>query len=265
MAQMNAMTTAASQRVDPVEGKQQSMRRIAGRKGLWLIATAAIITIGMLAAGVTYIWFSGGSGQPSQMTAAPALILQPDDTRTLFHIAARESEVRFVIDETLLGNPKTVVGVTDEVAGDLLVDFDHPANSQLGTIRINVRTLETDNEFRTRALRGQILQADQAEFEFAEFTPLTLSDLPDTVAVGDSFDFQISGSLTIHGVTREVTFDATLTVISATRLEGNASTIVLYRDFGMTIPEAPGVADVSEEVTLQIDFVALVAEGETLS
>ena len=260
MAQMNAMKTAAPQRVDPVEDKQPGIRRIAGRKGLWLIA-AAISIIGMLAAGATYIWFSGGSGQPSQMTAAPALVLQPDDTRTLFHIDASESEVRFVIDETLLGNPKIVVGVTDEVAGDLLVDFDQLANSQLGTIRINVRTLETDNEFRTRALRGQILQADQAEFEFAEFTPLTLSGLPDSVAAGDSIDFQISGNLTVHGVTREVTFDATLTAISATRLEGSASTVVLYGDFGMTIPEAPGVANVADEVRLEIDFAATATEG----
>jgi polyisoprenoid-binding protein YceI len=261
MAQMNAMKTAAPHRVDPVEDEQQGIRKMAGRKGLWLIATAAIFTIGMVTAGVAYVWFSGGSGQPSQMTAAPALILQPDDTRTLFHIAASESEVRFLIDETLLGNPKTVVGVTDEVAGDLLVDFEQPANSQLGTIRINVRTLETDNEFRTRALRGQILQADQAEFEFVEFTPLTLSGLPDTVAVGDSFEFQISGSLTIHGVTREVTFDAMLTVMSAAQLEGSASTVVLYRDFGMTIPEAPGVANVADEVRLEIDFTATASEG----
>jgi polyisoprenoid-binding protein YceI len=81
------------------------------------------------------------------------------------------------------------------------------------------------------------------------------------VTAGDSFDFQISGSLTVHGVTREITFDATLTAISTTRLEGSASTVVLYRDFGMTIPAAPGVANVADEVRLEIDFAATTSEG----
>lgn len=254
MAQMNTAKSSIL-RTQTVENKQtiESKQR---RKWLWISAIIAVVLVGALVMGAAYIWFSGGSGQPSATTAAPALLLQPGDTRTLFHIQSEESEVRFVIDETLLGNPKTVVGSTDEVAGDLLVDFQNPANSQLGALRINVRTLETDNEFRTRALRGQILQAERAEFEFAEFTPTALNGLPDTVTIGEPLDFQISGDFTVHGVTREVVFDATITFISDTRLEGSAKSTVMYQDFGMTIPEAPGVANVSEEVQLEIDFVA---------
>jgi len=254
MAQMN---TAKSNilRTQMVETKQtiESKQR---RKWLWIGAIIAVVLVGVLVMGAAYIWFSGESGQPSRTTAAPALVLQPGDTRSLFHITPEESEVRFIIDETLLGNPKTVVGSTNEVAGDLLVDFQNPANSQLGTIRINVRTLETDNEFRTRALRGQILQAERAEFEFAEFTPTALTGLPDMVTIGEPFDFQIGGNLTVHGVTREVTFDATLIPISETHLEGSAQATVRYQDFGMTIPEAPGVANVSNDVQLEIDFAA---------
>jgi len=215
-----------------------------------------LIAVLILVGGVVYIWFSGGSGQPSGRTAAPALAPQPDDTRALLHITADESEVRFMIDEILLGNPKTVIGSTNEVAGELLVDFQDPASSQIGTIRVNVRTLRTDNEFRNRALRGQILQADQAAFEFAEFAPTALLALPDRITMGESFVFQIRGNLTIHGITREVTFDATLTPLSETRIEGSAQTTVRHQDFGMTIPEAPGVANVSDEVRLEIDFVA---------
>lgn len=220
-----------------------------------LFVGLAVIALTISAA--AYIWFSGGSGQASRAISAPSLALEPDDTRTLFRIAPDESEVRFVIEETLLGNPKTVVGATDEVTGDLLIDFDNPANSTVGIIRVNVRTLETDNEFRTRALRGQILQADRPEFEFAEFTPTALVGLPDSLSIGEPLTFQIVGDLTIHGVTREVTFDAVVTPVSQTRLEGTAQATVLYQEFGMSIPEAPGVANVSDEVRLEIDFEAL--------
>lgn len=220
------------------------------------LALAAVAAIIVLAGGVmAYIWFSGGNGEASSPAAAPVLVLQPGDTRTLLHIASDESQVRFIIDEELLGSPKTVVGTTDQVAGDLLLDLDQPSNSQLGTLLINVRTLETDNEFRNRALRGQILQADRAEFEFARFTPTEFLALPNDVMTGETVTFQITGNLTVRDVTQEVTFEAALTLVSETLLEGTASTTVSRTDFGLTIPEAPGVADVSDAVRLEIDFV----------
>lgn len=217
------------------------------------------IVVLLLIGAVAYIWFSGGSGEASGETTAPALVLQPGDTRTMLHIVPAQSEVRFSIDEILLENPKTVVGTTHDVAGDVLINLETPKNSQMGTIRINVRTLETDNEFRNRALRGQILQAEQPEFEYAEFAPTQLIGLPDKVVIGERFEFQIKGNLTVHGVTHEVTFDATITPMSGAEITGTAQTTVLYRDFGMTIPEAPGVANVSDEVKLEIDFVASAA------
>ena len=93
-------------------------------------------------------------------------------------IVPEQSEVLFRIDEMLFGDPNTVVGTTNEVAGDLLLDFDNPSNSQIGLIRINVRTLSTDNAIRNRALRGQILEVNRDEFEFAEFTPTQLLQPP---------------------------------------------------------------------------------------
>jgi polyisoprenoid-binding protein YceI len=218
---------------------------------------AAAVGVVLLVGAVAYFWFSGGDGQASAIISAPELALRPGDTRTLFSIIADESQVRFIIDETLLGNPKTVVGVTNQVAGDILVDFLNPMNSQLGAIRINVRTLETDNEIRTRALRGPILQAERDEFEFATFVPTHFVGLPDAVTIGEAFSFQIHGQLTVHGVTRNVVFEAALTPMSETRLTGTAYTTVRYADFDITIPSAPGVANVSDEVRLEIDFTAV--------
>lgn len=232
------------------------------QKALRLAVIAGIIVVALFAAGAAYIWFSGGNGQASTAVTAPSLELQAGDTRSLFSLEQTASEARFVIDEMLLGEPKTVVGATDEVAGEILIDLDNPANSVLGVIRINVRTLETDNEFRTRALRGQILQADRPEYEFATFTPTELVGLPESSAVGEAFTFQIVGNLNVHGVSRAVTFDAIVTPISESQIEGTVSAVVLYRDFGMSIPEAPGVADISDEVRLEIDFVAEVANEQ---
>lgn len=225
---------------------------------------AVIVLIGLiaLALGIGYIWFSGGNGQASAPITAPQLDVQPGDSGVLFQIVPEESEVRFRIDETLIGEPKMVIGTTNQVAGDLLVNFENPEESRMGLIRVNVRTLTTDNSFRNRALRGQILEADKAEYEFAEFVPTELIGLPEEITIGEAVTFQIAGQLTAHGVSQPVVFDASVTVFSDSRLEGTARTNVFYRDFNITIPEAPGVANISDDLQLEIDFVARAVEGE---
>lgn len=173
-----------------------------------------------------------------------------------FSIVPDDSEVRFQLDEDLRGTRTTVVGRTDQVAGDITVNFDDPAQSSVGTIVINMRTLATDNEFRNRAIRGEILLSARDEFEFGEFNPTSITGLPDSVTIGEPFTFQITGNLVLRGVSNEVTFDVTVTPVSETRIEGTASAVVDRTLYGMEIPSAPGVANVEEEVELYIDFVA---------
>jgi polyisoprenoid-binding protein YceI len=174
---------------------------------------------------------------------------------TLFEIVQAESQARFFIDEVLRGNPVRVLGVTDQVAGQLAVDPANPTAAQVGTILVNARTLTTDNESRNRAIKNQILRTDT--FEYITFEPTELIGLPDSATVGQSFEFQIAGNLTIRDRTLPVTFDVTLTPASETRLEGLARTVVRYADFGIAIPNVPSVTGVDENVTLEMEFVAV--------
>jgi polyisoprenoid-binding protein YceI len=213
------------------------------------VAVIAVAGLGL------FIWVSGGSAQPSTGISAPGL--QVGSTARLFHIEQAGSQVRFIITETLLGQPKTVVGSTSEIAGDIAVDFDNPANSRIGEVRINVRTLQTDNEIRNRTLRGQIFQANRPEFEFATFVPKQIVGLPGSLIEGKPLSLQIAGDLTVHGATRSVTFNATVTPVNRNRIEGQARATVQYKDFNITVPDAPGVANVAPDVVLEIDLVAV--------
>ena len=173
----------------------------------------------------------------------------------VFTIVQAESEVRFTLDELLSGIPTTVVGATDQVAGEIAIDPTAPANSQVGVILINARTFVTDNNFRNRAINNEILETD--EFEFVNFTPTSVIGFPENPAVGEPLEFQIIGDLTIRDITHEVTFDVTVTAASETRLEGSASAMIARTDFDLQIPNVPRVADVDEEVLIEIDFVAV--------
>lgn len=176
------------------------------------------------------------------------------DAPILFEIVPEESEARFLINEVLRGNPKTVVGSTNQVAGQIAINPSDPTASQVGVIQVNARTLTTDNDFRNRAIKNAILRTN--EFEFVRFVPTKITGLPTAGALGETYTFQVTGDLTITDVTREVTFDVTVTAKDRTRIEGSATTMILYRDFGLGIPDSPSVDTVADEVRLELSFIA---------
>lgn len=227
------------------------MRRIITGLAI-LVGLAAVIGI----SGWAYLNLTSGSGEASEAISAPELTPAETAGATIYRIVPEASEVRFVIDEVLRGSPYTVVGTTSEVAGDIAVDTSTPANTEVGTIRVNARTLTTDSDQRNRALRSFILKSAEDAYEFVEFQPTAIEGLPESVTEGEAFTFQIIGDLTIAGTTQSVTFDTTATLDSSDQLTGQAVATVLYPDFNLTIPSVPFVAGVDEDVRLEIDFVA---------
>lgn len=176
---------------------------------------------------------------------------------TVYQIDPTASSAQFVVDEVLRGSPKTVVGTTNQVAGQIAASLNDMDAAQVGTITINARTLSTDDNSRNRMLQNQILQTDQ--HEYITFVPKQMIGLPDSAAPGQSFTFQMVGDLTIRGTTNETTFDVAVTPTADNALQGNASTTIKYADFGVSIPKVPAVAGVADEVGLRLDFVAKTA------
>lgn len=164
------------------------------------------------------------------------------------------STATFRLDEELRGSPTTVVGTSGIVLGQIQIDREDLASSQIGEILINARDFETDSGLRNRAIRGPILDTDT--FEFISFVPVSIEGLNGSAAVGDELEFTVSGDLTIRDVTQPVTFEVTAVLTSDETIEGNASTVVERGPFELVIPSVPSVANVSEEVRLSLDFVA---------
>lgn len=180
---------------------------------------------------------------------------QPAASLIVFQISQAGSEARFSIYEELAGQPKTVVGVTDQVAGEIAVDLGDLSKTQVGVIQVNARAFATDSDRRNRAIRNFILNTDQ--FEYVTFTPKQIIGLTGAAQIGQPFTFQIEGDLTIRNITQTAVFNVTVTGESQSRLSGSAVTTVQRADYQLTIPSVPNVANVGEEVTLEFDFVAL--------
>lgn len=239
------------------------------RRGLLIAAVAAVVLVGGAAA---FVWFSGGSGEPTTELAAPPVSAatttttpseEPSTTTstttegsagpTAYELTG-ESMASFTLQEDLRGVRTTVVGTTSEVAAQLIVDPADPSTAQLGTIVINARTLATDSEFRDRAIRGEILESARDEFELITFVPTSIDGLP--AASSDEFSFTVTGDLTIRTITQQVKFEVFINEASAIEVVGIATARVLRSDFGLDIPSVPNVANVTDEVDLELFFVA---------
>lgn len=173
-----------------------------------------------------------------------------------FTIVSDGTEARFYIDEVLLGQDKTVVGVTSDVSGEIRLDPANPSASEIGPITINARDLTTDADRRNGAIRRFVLQSDRDEYQYITFTPSAIEGMPEAVAVGEPFTFQVTGDLQIRDVVRTETFEVTVTPTSESELSGVATTTVLYPDYELTIPEVPSVTGVEDEVILELEFAA---------
>jgi polyisoprenoid-binding protein YceI len=175
-----------------------------------------------------------------------------------FTIDQSSSEARFLINESLLGIPTEVKGVTNQITGTIAIDVADPAKTTLSPITIDARDLRTDRDLRNRAIRRFILESGKDEFRYITFMPVTIEGLPAQAATpGESYAFQVAGDLQIKDVTQPVTFDVELTANSETEVTGTATATILRSDFNLSIPSAPGVADVTDEVRLELAFAAI--------
>lgn len=146
-----------------------------------------------------------------------------------FSLNAEKTEAKFEIDEVLVGQPFHVVGTTQDVTGNIYVTPDNLASTSVGTISINARTLKTDSEMRNGAIGRRILHSE--ENEFITFTPKSSTGLPEKPEIGKEYTFQTTGTLTVSGVSKDVTFAVTAKAVSETEIDGSAKATIKYADF----------------------------------
>jgi len=191
---------------------------------------------------------------PSPQADPTPTTLSVDARPGAFAIVPADSAARFFIRERLGNSPHRVVGESKSVSGSIDVNPANASRAKIGPIRIDAGSFVTDDELRDSTLRALILQADR--YPDVVFTPTTITGLPPAAEVGDSLAFEVVGDLTIRDVTRPVAFAVKLEVESPDRLAGRAEATTQRSDFGLSIPEVPGVAEVDAEVRLLLVFAA---------
>ena len=156
----------------------------------------------------------------------------------------------FTIDEILPADKRTTSGSTKDVTGQATIKGSTVEDA---TITVDMATLTTDKKVRDQNMKSKLFEVD--EFPVATFTltePADLSAVPDD---GSAATVPLTGDLTIHGETKQVTNDF--------QVVRDADTVVLggdipvnRLDYGVETPEMIAakiseVGAVNVRVTLQ--------------
>ena len=192
--------------------------------------------------------------EPKEETPEPTATEETDGST--FRIVSEKSTASFSLEEDLRGTHITVLGTTKDVSGEVSADRMALADAKIGTIRINARTFVTDSEQRNNAIRRMILKTEDDANEFIEFVPKSVTGLTATAEIGKTVPFTVTGDLTVSGQTKEATFKGTVTFVSETELSGSVESNIHYPDWNIAVPNLPFLANVDQDVTLKLEFIA---------
>jgi len=175
-------------------------------------------------------------------------------TLTTFTLVPEETIVSYSVEETFLNENNrlaTAIGRTSQVTGELTVDLENPANIEFSEFSVDISTLQSDSGRRDNAIRRDWLESSQ--FPLARFIVKELDGFPASPQEGQPLQFKMLGDLTVHEVTRPVTWDVTAT-LNGDRLTGTATTFIMMADWGVQPPNIAGILIVKDGVTLTLDF-----------
>ncbi|GBD20901.1 Protein YceI [bacterium HR28] len=196
------------------------------------------------------------TGNPAAQETTPAVPSSPT-TATLadsvFRIVAEQSEARYRAREQLLGRslPNDAVGRTQAIEGQIALTADGKIDPQRSRFTVDLTTLQSDETRRDNYIKQNTLEV--AKYPTAEFQPTEVQGLPWPLPTNGQASFQLVGNLTVHGVTKPVTWNVQAS-FDGTRITGTATTQVTFQDFQMTPPRVPIVLSLEDTITLELDF-----------
>lgn len=115
--------------------------------------------------------------------------------------------------------------------------------------------LRSDNGQRDRFVRQQTLRT--VEFPTAEFIPTLATGLSLPLRTEGQTTFKLSGTMTIRGVAKLVTFEVKAARIgSETIVTATNTPAWKFSDFGLEIPRVLSVLSIVDEIRLEVQLVA---------
>jgi len=196
----------------------------------------------------------GVIGTPSATSVCdPTKTPDASTVATTYTISSADSNAQYVAEEQLASTgANTAIGKTSAFIGTFY--FDASGNPvACSRWDVDLRTLVSDESRRDNFLYSNTLET--GTYPLATFILTSVEGLSGPLVDGQETTFTMVGDLTLHGVTKLVSWSATITV-SGDEIKGTADTAFDMPDFNITSPKVGPVLSVDSHVKLHIDIVA---------
>ncbi|GAA4265122.1 YceI family protein [Frondihabitans peucedani] len=219
------------------------------KTGILLGAGIAVVVLGTTAAIAGPIFYRDVVvGKPA---AAPTVAVTPGSSSltaadlTGSWDVASGSTAGYRVKEVLNGTDVTVVGTTSKVDGT--VTFDSGSISA-ADVTVSVKDIATDSSSRDEYFRTSAMETDI----YPDATFRLTSPVSDTgLTSGKVSSFTATGTLTLHGVTREVEVPMKA-ALAGTGAEVSGSVPITFSDYKVT---APSLGFVTVQKTGSVEFL----------
>jgi polyisoprenoid-binding protein YceI len=198
------------------------------------------------------------AGQPAPPGAAPggrANTPPPDPTKPQKLEIAEGTKARYKVREQLAGIsfPSEAVGTTESVTGMLVLNPDGSIDPAKSKLTVDLRTLKSDQQMRDGYIQRNTLETEK--YPNIEFVPKKATGLPSPLpaGMGAQAGFQLLGDMTLHGVTKEATWNVVAT-FGNDQVAGRATTTLQFATFNLTKPSLARLMSVDDKIDLEIEF-----------
>lgn len=178
----------------------------------------------------------------------------PDPTKPQKLEIVTGTKARYRVNEQLAGIsfPSDAVGTTEAITGVIIVNPDGSIASG-SKITVDLKTLTSDQSLRDNYIQTRTLET--GKFPSMEVVPKKAVGLAAPLPAGNQTQagFQLVTDTTLHGVTKEVSWNVVAT-LRPDGVAGRATTTVDFALFGMTKPSLARLLSVDDKIHLEIEF-----------
>ncbi|MEX3504031.1 YceI family protein [Corynebacterium sp. LK2510] len=228
----------------PIENKKRSQKPIIVVGVLFIAALAALAFVPLI-----YAMVAGGGGVKTEGIDEARLKPASTDLDGTWTVTsgpgANQSSAGFTFFEILPAEEKVTSGSTRDVDGDVQIEA---GTLRSGEISVDLTTLTTDSDVRDANVQSKILHTET--YPEATFTLTEAADLTHVPDDGSIETVELTGDLTIHGVTNSITHTFAV-ARSGDRLLVAGGVPINRTDYGVETPDFVA-AKIAEDGELNI-------------
>lgn len=196
------------------------------------------------------------AAMPAASTAAAAT--PPDSDRPKTVKIAEGSVARYLVREQLanLDFPIDAMGQTAQVSGSIVFDSNGQVVSESSRIVVDLASLTSDEDRRDNFLRTRSLES--RDFPSAAFVVRQTPGLAWPLPSEGEASFQLVGDMTLHGITRPQTWEATAQFNDG-GFTSQARTNFPFEYFNLEVPRVRILLSVENDIRLELELTGSVS------